>query len=269
MDKLIILDTNIIMRYPLLMALMKERHRLEVPHGVLSEIGRFGDSGISKLLHSGKIRVLKRQDSLEHIQRRYPKLGAVDAEILFDAMLVGKAGHREPVIATDDADLARAAEENGIEVMRSSDIAALIRAAPDRETEVEEFIQDERRRSLLLSAVGFCLGALTALAVVNYETICRTFPVWIWFLLPFPPAVGLLWLKAHCLRFYASIEVGVGVALAYMACHPDGRIMIDSNSALKGLAAVYVIVRGLGHLGETFHGSLRVRWNQWFEAKAA
>ena len=262
----ILLDTNIIILDPTLLAKKHEGVSLIVPFPVRLELAttsfvREGVSSIAALLDSAvkqnlvQIYRLKTIPSIDTSER----LSGTDIELITAVQELHAKGE-DVRLATQDRVLIRVAASLGITVIDLTQLRKILstEAELDKKLESEaKRILSSQTRTLLIGILGGILSNIVALAIwANRSFIVAKIPIWGTFALVLLSGLVLYTLRGRFRLQYGVFEFIFGVVLATKVFWPDfDYAKLKPTDILQALAGVYVMVRGLDNIGHALKGS--------------
>ena len=262
----ILLDTNIILSDPTLLARKKEGVSLIVPFPVRLELAttsfvREGVPSVIALLGAAvkqnrvEIYRLATIPSVDFSER----LSKTDIELITAAQELQTKGE-DVRLATRDRDIIRAAASLGIPAI---DIAQL-REIFSKESQLDKKLESQAKRILLSQTRALITGILVgimsnvvALAIWTYRTpIIAKISAWGTFALVILLGIALYALRGRFRFQYGVFEFIFGLVLAVKVFWPDfDYTKLKPTDLLQTLAGVYVMVRGQDNIGHALKGS--------------
>jgi hypothetical protein len=257
----ILLDTNILLLKPQILAKKKEGIVLAVPFPVRLELAvssftRTGVTQISQLVDeavkAGNVQIEKLTTipSLE----RTAGLSGTDIELITLAQELSARGE-EVVVASQDRGLAAAAQALGIRRIGLSELEELLsgKATPDLTIERKATsILASQKRNLIGSFIAGSLSSLIASALWTYSSIIIS-KITVW---GTSFCVVFLGVFAYALRgrfrlTYGVFEFVFGAIVAIRVFWPNFDYQgMQTADFLQVLAGVYVMVRGQDNIGK-------------------
>jgi len=257
----VLLDTNILLTRPQVLASKKDGIDLVIPFPVrlemaISSLTRTESSKISQLVDDavkagnaqiGKLRTIP---SLEETT----SLSGTDIEIITLAQELTAEGDKV-VIATQDMRLIAGATQLGLECVRLDKLEELLSDSSSIDQSIDiraKTLLASQRRTLLLGVLIGGLASLGANALWTYSNeIVATIPVWGTVL-----SILFLGFAAYALRgrfkfTYGVFEFVFGVMLAVRVFWPDFSYEeMQAAELLQVVAGMYVMVRGQANIGK-------------------
>lgn len=262
----ILLDTNIILRDPTLLARKKEGVTLFIPFPVRLELAttsfvKEGVSSIAALLDSAvkeksvQIYKLRTTPSIDAHER----LSKTDIELIVAAQELHANGE-DVRIATLDRDVVHAAALLGIPAMNLTQLREIL----STDSALNKSIEGKAKRilasqtwTLLIGILGGVLSNIAALALwTNRGSIVATVPIWGTVLLVIVSGLALYALRGRFRLTYGVFEFLFGIILAVKVFWPHfDYTKLQPTGLLQALAGVYVMVRGQDNIGNALKGS--------------
>lgn len=257
----LILDTNIIIRFPQVLGLTIEDMELIVPSIVLDELSHVAtkNNNVADLLKfavlDGNIQVVDSKIDFSELYDKInnPRLSVGDKTILAIALESIKKGHTVK-IASQDKVIQEVAAQNNIEFLNWTSIANLLKSQKGKTSEkpLNDKISKFERKSIRTYIVGVLTGVLSSviasLIYKNLQLIVDTINVWGTILLVLIIGVGLFIYREKQRLSYGIFEIAVGIIAIITLFSPSGfsysDITFDMNFNLKLLGGLYIMVRG-------------------------
>jgi len=257
----LILDTNIIIRFPQVLGLTIEDMELIVPSIVLDELSHIAtkNNNVADLLKfavlDGNIQVVDSKIDFSELYDKInnPRLSIGDKTILAIALESKKKGQTVK-IATQDKVIQEVAEQNNIEFLNWTSIANLLKSQKGKTPEkpLNDKISKFERKSIRTYIVGVLTGVLSSIIATliykNLQLIVDTINVWGTILLVLVIGVGLFIYREKQRLSYGIFEIAVGIIAIITLFSPSGfsysDITFDMNFNLKLLGGLYIMVRG-------------------------
>lgn len=262
----VLLDTNILLLRPQILAKKKEGITLVVPFPVRTELAissftRTGVAQISQLVDEAvrtgnvQIETLSTVPSLEETSR----LSGTDIELITLAQeLIGRG--EESVLASQDRDLVTVAAALNIRCIGLSDLEELLseNAVVDQDIDGRaKTLLTSQMKSLVISGLTGLAASLIANALWAYsKEIVATISIW-GTILPILFVGVLAYAVRGRFRFtYGVFEFVFGAILAIRVFYPSFDYeQLEPSSVLQLVAGVYVMVRGQDNIGKALRGS--------------
>lgn len=271
MARTALLDTNVFVRRPQIVAYEVPDTEFATTPGVLAQLERLEDRPgsrrpfaalVSAALSAGKLKVLGIPTGtvLEPVMTG-GRFDPIDTELLTVARSLS-ASH-SVVLVTDDVALTRAASEVGIQVQAATQFLASIPSSSPTRADVTEKANTAARyttRHLALSAIAGVAATLAAVLVyVNSQRIIRTANVWGTITLLVASGIALYWFRSRWRLAYGLFEYLIGVMGAGAVFWPNFDFaQLTATKWLQIIGGVYVMVRGLDNIGK---GLEATRWS--------
>lgn len=253
----IVLDTNILLRFPEIISQKIEGVVLVVPMAVLAELSTFrrGSHNRDELVQS--IRVGEKKHNVVVIDvmsedfplPESPRLSYSDVKLLMTADHLKKV-EGSASVASDDKVLISVAHDLGLKTYTLEQLKARLKLSAIRDdAEIKSLVsamQERLRKSLVRSIVISVFSALFGAAVSRFAGEIVEY-------LPFGVTVAgllvfssvLFWIRAWYRLFYGIIEFAAGLTFGYQAIFPNPSL----TATFSALTALYVMVRGLDNIG--------------------
>ncbi|MEO6684793.1 MAG: PIN domain-containing protein [Dyadobacter sp.] len=263
----IILDTNIILRYPKILGLQLPNTTFIVPLDVIDELShRATQRGasfdrridlIEKASHQGTVAIVNTDLP---IFRRYqelistPNLSGADIAIVATALAYLEKGETVK-IATLDKAIQKFASEKQIEILGYEDVEKLLGnfvKPTDKNTSVQNEIvtyeQTEKRNLFYGILIGIIVTLLATFIYKNIQNIISTINVWGTILLIIFIGISLFLFRERNRLSYGVFEFLVGVVAIIILFKPSNfdfaRINFNLDFNIKLLGGLYIMVRG-------------------------
>ena len=272
-----VLDSNVLIGHPEVLAKADKKARFVVPDFVLDELAVTGgaatESALSQIIQQAIDRRLLTVVPVDRQQfagayRQQPISKGYDVWLLVWFMQYAK-GRTDVVLVTSDRDLL-VLRKQGFTVLLPSELIERIQPNPTLSDEILErtrrLIRLEIVKSLGKIAIGAAVGVLGSL---GYPWII-THLVYLGFVIG---AVAVLvigavlfWVRGRYPLVYGATEVIVGIAAAINAfARADLNKPFDLTIVIQIFGGIYIIVRGLDNASKGMKGSiLEARWNRIF-----
>lgn len=272
----IILDTNIIIDDPTILARSKEGVRLIVPSAVLVQAEAFSaarNSDLAALLRrsaaAGKVTIVP-SSNLPIVVRGGPRgIDYIDVEVLSVA-LHNKQSNSDTVLATRDLELRSMAVQSGLEVIDTDGLRRLLVSPIEPDPTILGDAKSVTRRLWVNGIFNFVVGAATSLLAVvlnEYRDVVATHLISVAGVIGIPTAgILLFWIRSRWRWGYGSAEFIIGVLITYNGFHSVlAKDKVDAMEIIKLSSGLYVMVRGLDNFGKGLKGySLESKWKRVF-----
>lgn len=280
-----ILDTNILIKAPFLLAKWSSRYRILIPDIVLQETGKVIGKikGTENLLHKieeatskGFIKILK-SDTTKHIYSENfseRRISYVDYQIA--QLTKDYAKERKNVfLVTEDRVLQRYAEEIGVKVLSLFNFQNSIlelKTVDLKDIGESKNVKVFQFKHLSISFIsGVILTIATYIVYKNLDLIVAEFPIWgsisLLLIIPFI----FYWFRSNMRIAYAITEFSVGFYSAFTTTKPlltefDMNNFTDLKIVIPIIGGIYVMVRGLDNFNKGIRGtSMENKWRKVFK----
>ena len=260
MIKYIILDTNVLIRYPEILSTKNPGIKLIIPTKVLHELtrsqSRLGDNslflGLKEAQEKGTVTITDvptEWNEKTDLINKY-RIDGPDIDILLYALSIKAANGSGVAIATQDKELLRAASENHIQPLTIQELVKEVKNTPT-DSDVSEKIENHKNiaaRGILINIITSVIVAfLTNITKNNFDTIVAYLPVWGTITAIVIFGIGLFVLREKMRLGYGIFEFIVGVSTTIWI-FPSGfdysKIEFDMDFGFKLLGGLYIMVRG-------------------------
>lgn len=268
--KNIILDTNIILRRPKVLGLRTPDLRILVPLDVVQELNfrafqrrQSFDKRIDlieKASLEGTISIINTDLPLftKYLdQVRISKLAGADVAITTLALQLLEAGH-EVIIATQDKEISRFADQNGIQVLSEADIDLLLNdfvepsnlnnSGGSIQTEIVSYEKSEKWKFIRGILLGVAMSAVANLTYNYIGLIIKTINIWGTIFAILLTGILLFIFREKNRLSYGVAEFFVGVAAIILLFQPASfdfsNIDVNLDFGIKLLGGLYIMVRG-------------------------
>lgn len=267
----IILDTNIIIRYPEILSIEKDELKFHIPTAVVTELRNLNPE-LTKVLENIKNKSINLQDFLLNPSaidsKTLAKIGIGDYSIL-EAAKVIKSKFDNVKFATLDLAFSDVVNSNEIETINLNELKSILnKGTLSKENEAVEEIKNykktERNRLIQGIVIGNSISVLAVFIYTNLESIVNTINVWGTIILILILGIGLFIFRERYRLPYGIAEFLIGFIAVVSIFYPDfnyDNISIDVIFGLKLFGSLYIMVRGQDNilkalkgttLGETF-----------------
>lgn len=274
----IVLDTNILIRDPGVIASSALGARFYIPEPVMRQLQARGSEGAQVLLNIVQ-QGIKR--NLAHIipaedctPWKQPGLDRLD---ITDRMILGATHFIEDsegevagvYLATDDKLLAKAAVAGGLQVLSSLDLR--LSSASDVTTDVDLITQSgdyqkESKRQLLVGImIGIALSFAAVAAWLKFDWITSHWRSWAFLIVAILGGPILFLIRTRFQLSYGVLEVVVGLGAIFNTYRDT---VYDAAFVLQVLGGLYVVVRGLDNMEKGLEGTpFEGRWRKIFSGR--
>lgn len=263
----IVLDTNIIIRYPEILGISMKGITFFIPQDVLTKLRqRKASASLSQLVE-------KRQNTRYNIQsnNQNPKepvkttigktLDFMDFQILQFAKFINE-NHQNTYFASDDKFLVLNAKNNGIKTLSLSDLKTkLSKSKKVNETiskEIDNLNLTNNRKLITGIVIGVIVTSLAFTAYLNLNLIVDTINTWGTILLIVVSAIALFIFREKQRLAYGIAEFLAGF-IAVLLLFPDhfdySQIDLNMNYGLKLFGSLYIMVRGQDNILKSISGT--------------
>lgn len=270
----IILDSNIILQTPEILAQNIKNVKLIIPDIVLNEIrnitvhGKYSQN-LQKLIYdSAKIDSIEVIDTTSFIETKidhiiYPaKLSINDVKLVKFYKVYKRDINSDSVLATDDKFLKVFLRQLNLNVITSNELKQLSRSAQTTSEPLSEEItklKNHFKKRILLSFIfGIILTVIVILIYNYFELIFKTLNVWGTIFIISISGFAFFYIRAKWRLFYGVTEFLVGIFTALILFIPSfdyNLITAKPFSFLQILGGVYIMVRGLDNIGKGFRAT--------------
>jgi rRNA-processing protein FCF1 len=255
--KKIVLDSNILLRDPGVIARGSSEFEIVVPVSVILDLERqgkkLGADEIVLLIREAKARGLIAFDEAKFGPPESPReleLGTADWMTLL-LLRALKDGPDQFVFATDDVSFRRVLEQEGIAVINMAGLQSYLqepRSAPQKEL-ANKASSIWLYRTLWFGAWAILIGIFAicvGIVIINVAPLLTSLG---WGSVGIALAGGYLLylLRTHRRTWYGAVEIIVGVGTSIYLAYTETEIL-DPDRLFKLAAALYVIVRGLDNI---------------------
>lgn len=281
MQKLII-DTNILVRFPKILSLKQDKYQIIIPTDVIDEISgwsvrrgnnQFLNSSLHQLIekaqNEGTIIITDIPDNQKERRKlmQFHRLSETDTNILLYGLLQKQNGS-DVAIVSEDREILRAANSNGIKSFGLNELTKIFSnvevAKNDKVLDEAENHSRKERKNIIFS---FILGAVVTLVGViiyfNIQRIAETINVWGTILLSILIGIGLFVFREKKRLAYGIAEFLAGIATVIILFSPDfdyNLITFDLSFGLKMFGALYIMVRGQDNIIKSLNGTKQGFW---------
>lgn len=282
-----ILDTNIILRNPAILAKGSEKIRFVIPEPVIFELASFEltrESGnkVLKLVRNafahGTIRLApppsKAFESSRFEDMRMPHLSGADFTIAISAEYYQKKlfpkESNSIFLATDDRPLANYAESLGIKTITSNALRDALINSPVTNQGIKRkalsVILLQRKELIFNVFFGILAGLITNLLAANIKAVFNKINIWGTILLIPVAGIFLYWLRSRYRLVYGIAEVLFGLFSSLRVFIPSFNYsQVDTTGLIQIAGGLYIMVRGMDNIGKGLKGTrLEDRWKRWF-----
>jgi rRNA-processing protein FCF1 len=279
----IILDTNILIRFPKILSIKLADYEFIIPTCVLDEIGTWiinRDSNVQLhkslldlIVNSNKEGFVTITDTpintkLDKDLQYNPRLSETDRKLVTYASLLKESGS-EVGIASQDREIKSAVQTIGINYFSLQDLVNLVsQRKPDKELneKVNKYEKVETniiKLALIIALVFIIIGFIFG---YFFNNILSTVSIWGIVLLIMIAGIMLYIFKRKLRLGYGLTEFLAGTITSYLVIKsstPQSDYM-EISYILKVLAGLYIIVRGLDNMTE---GSKGLKLGFWIQDK--
>jgi len=282
--KEIILDTNIIVRYPKVLSKKGKWFKFIITGEVLRElrnkvahnnIGRLSfNNDIISLIYDASERqsvelVLTPSDQIS-ISQNFEKISGADIDILLYGLYRKKKGG-DIVIATQDKELIKRAKENNINTFDLDELIEFSVSQKEDEQNISKEAEriEQKDRKFLYSevAVGVIASVIVNLLINNKEALVNTINVWGTITLAIGFGFGLFYFREKWRLSYGVLEFLVGVVTIIGLFYPSfdyDKVNFSLDFNFKILGGLYIMVRGQDNIIKGLKGR---KAGYWIEQK--
>jgi rRNA maturation endonuclease Nob1 len=264
----IILDTNVILRYPKMLGLKISDTEFLIPLDVIEELNaRASTRGVSfdkrinliqKASEDGNVAIINTDLPAyrQFIDKyRASNLSNTDLAILSVAVNL-KMKEQDVKIASLDKEIIRFANSNGIETLDDSEIELLIQNFADQKNkstitlkkEILSYERSERKNFVVGILIGIAVTTFAYIIFKNINKIIATINIWGTVILILISGIFLFVFRERHRLSYGVVEFLVGVIAIIILFQPNGfnisEIDFNFEFTIKILAGLYIMVRG-------------------------
>lgn len=256
----IILDTNIIIRFPQILGLSIDNTKLLISSSVVDElnyVGRQKNSIVDLIDHSiksGNVQILDTLTILKDYQEKITssRLSIVDKSLIALALSL-KDQKQEVKIATQDKAMQIVSTEYNIEFLNWDSVLELLKSKRSKNVSpLNSKIANYEKKNLKSYLIGILTGILTSvfasIIYKNLQLILSTVNIWGTIVLILLLGVGLFIYREKQRLSYGIFEITVGVIAIISLFTPVDfsykELTFDLNFNLKLLGGLYIMVRG-------------------------
>jgi hypothetical protein len=264
--KKIILDTNILIQWPGILAKKREGTQFVISSSPLQELTEFTTMRaegktlldlISQSMTAGL--TVTHQNRTTLADQRSLGLSRVDLDVAASAFELQNQG-LDVAIATDDRVLLQYARLHALKTKTLKDLRAEFGEDTDSNSQIAlsaANVVSIQNRSLALGVlIGIAVSLTVAVVWINFVFIVNTIRIWGLVLGLLITGVALYWFRGRNRLAYGIAEFLVGVCTGIMIFLPDYNLAkITGRSFFQLLAALYVMVRGLDNIGKALSGT--------------
>ncbi|MCK4505018.1 MAG: twitching motility protein PilT [Candidatus Aegiribacteria sp.] len=270
MAKRYIIDTNVLIQYPHILARAGSK-KIVIPRAVLDELSTRGrgkrTNGITDLIGgavSAGVRIVNSPQDIKGemlpSDRNAQRLTGADFDIARIAIKYAEErGQDVPCVVTGDRALACFLSTRGIRAITGSEFLGESkneRLDKKIEKSANDVVSSQKRYLAISFVLGIATSLLGTLAYSNVQRIVST--VSIWGTMVAIPLLGiyLFWYREKFRLSYGVFEFFVGVIIACYVFFPTFNYSVLSvTDGIKILGGLYVIVRGLDNIGKGVEGT--------------
>jgi hypothetical protein len=272
----IVLDTNVIVSDPTLLAQRHENVRLLAPASVLRQIENLSavrSTRLAELIRraaaAGNVTIVRVTNPQIAIALGRRDLDPVDFDILA-VSLENRGKNPNTILATNDLELQVAAESQGLQVVGLQGTRDILRdaaAADDAILEEAKAVSRRwRRHGFINLAVGLVCAVLAVLLNVYWDHVFSWVASFAGFIALAIAGVVLLWIRSRWRWGYGIAEYAVGLLITWNGTHSV--LSLDHIGAFEFVelsGGLYVMVRGLDNFGRGLRGyPLGSKWSSVF-----
>ncbi|WP_336965041.1 PIN domain-containing protein [Chryseobacterium contaminans] len=263
----IIIDTNIILRYPQILGLRIPNINFIVPLVVISELNiRAEKRGVSydprvdlieKAIKEGTISIINSDGPILAKYNRIlhnNRLSSVDISILASAIEI-KNKDQEVKIATLDKVIIDVAQQYNIEVLSRNEILKFLSEFKDEELKtesIENLILNYENKENKIFIKGLFIGIATCLVAVflykNIESVISTINIWGTIIIIILFGICLFIFREKQRLSYGFFEFFVGIGAIIILFKPNNfnyqELQFTFDFSLKLMGGLYIMVRG-------------------------
>jgi len=262
----ILLDTNIILSAPTLLARKKEGISLLIPFPVRLELATtsFVRENVSSVIALLDAAVKEKRAEIYNLTT-IPSVGfserlsKTDVELITAAQELKSKGD-DVRIATRDREIIRAADSLGIPAIDIAQLRGLLSKESQLDKKLEsqaKHILSSQTRTLITGIIVGIISNIFAFAIWTYRSlVMANVSVWGTFILVILMGVALYALRGRYRFQYGVIEFIFGLVLAVKVFWPEfDYAKLEPADLFQTLAGVYVMVRGQDNIGHALNGS--------------
>lgn len=260
---IIILDTNIILRYPKLLGVQNPEYSLVVTSEVLDELNESAKKvrieedfftlikmaekvGNISIFNSDLPEVLNYEEKLKHV------FGKVDKSLITTALFFKAQQSKKVKIATLDREVQNVARNNSIDIITNDELKQLFIEDIEQSKPLSKNIQKfekSQRNGYWISLVSAVLATFVAVrGYDNIRTVVSTINIWGTVLLFIIIGVALFILREKQRLGYGIFEFLIGVTAIVLLFEPSkfeyNRIIFNMDFSVKLIGGLYIMVRG-------------------------
>lgn len=285
-----ILDTNIILRYPDILAKGNEQIRFVIPESVILELASYEhprESGnqvlalVKNALEHGVYRLASPPNEVLTSSRlediKTPRLSETDIAIaksteyyqrqLFPKDLFPSV---DIFLATDDKRLAQYAESLDIKSIDSNSLRDILINLSVTNQEIQRnassIISLQRKELIIGTFLGILVSLIGNLIVANFNVILEAINVWGTIVLLPVAGISLYWFRSRNRLAYGIAELLFGFFTSLRVFIPSFTYsQLDTAGIIQIAAGLYITVRGMDNLGKGLIGTrFGVTWKRLF-----
>lgn len=280
MKKKLILDTNIILRFPKILTLGESEYNVIIPTDVLRELNvKFTHNNqtlnnsllklVDKAISQNTVTVtdLPNNSIKQRKIRENFRLSKTDANILLYGLMQKDAGFNT-IIATEDIEIIKAAQENNIRIFGIKDVVKILENKENQKNDAvlndaNEYSNNQNKNLIAGFLLGVSLTLLLGLSYMNLDKIISTINVWGTIVLAIMLGLGLFWFRENRRLAYGVAEFFAGVVTIIILFAPNfdySQIDFSVNFGLKIFGALYIMVRGQDNIVRSINGTQLGLW---------
>ena len=265
----IILDTNILIQWPGILAKKPKDVKFVILSSSLQELTEFmmmraeGETLlnlINQSISAGLTETHHTRTTLgTTLVDQHLSLSRIDRDIAASAVDLQNQGF-DVVIATDDVALLQYARLRTLKTKTLKDLQEEYGNTSDTNSQIQknaDSVVSIQKRALVLGIlIGLGVSLTVALIWINFVVIVNTIRIWGLVLGLLLTGFGLYWFRGRNRLAYGIAELLVGLCTGFMIFLPDFDLSkITAKSFFQILAALYVMVRGLDNIGKALSGT--------------
>lgn len=258
---ILILDTNIILRYPKLLGLNIPKTKLVITSEVLeelnenSQIAKIEDSFFELLntaIKSGNISIFDSEsETIIHDPNFSSTYGKVDNSLFIAAFFYKHTSKDKVKIASLDREVQKIAKDNSFEIYNIHEIRDLISQNSKNQPLLQKIIKFEKNQTLQIWLSIISSSVATLIATKSYEnisSIIATINVWGTIILILFFGILLFVLREKQRLGYGLFEFLIGAVGIILLFEPTkfnyDNMVFDMDFGIKLLGGLYIMVRG-------------------------
>lgn len=258
----IILDTNIVLRYPKILGIRVPKTSLVITSGVIEELNETTkkvniEEGFFMLIDmaekGGNISIFNSDlpEVLVYEEKIKNVFGKVDKSLISTALFFKNQGEKVK-IATLDREVQNVARINSIDIITNEELKQLfsddIEQTKPLSEDIKKFENSQRTSSLLSVLTGSLVTAIAIKGYDNLPIIISTINIWGTILLIIFLGILLFVLREKQRLSYGVFEFLIGITAIILLFEPSNfnfeSIEFNMDFSVKLLGGLYIMVRG-------------------------